>query len=38
MHDEKGNTIHAVKGIIEGLKSKGYTFKTINELLENTAR
>lgn len=34
MYDEKGNTICAIKGIIEGLKSKGYTFKTINELLK----
>lgn len=34
MYDEKGNTINAVKGIIEGLKKKGYTFKTINDLLE----
>lgn len=34
MYDEKGNTINALKGIIEGLKNKGYVFKTVNELLE----
>lgn len=34
MYDEKGNTINAIKGVIEGLKTKGYTFKTINELLK----
>lgn len=34
MYDEKGNTINAIKGVIEGLKAKGYTFKTINELLK----
>lgn len=33
MYDEKGNTIGAIKGIIEGLKIKGYSFKTVNELL-----
>ena len=26
----------AIKGIIEGLKSKGYAFKTVNELLEGS--
>jgi peptidoglycan-N-acetylglucosamine deacetylase len=34
MYDEKGNTIGAIKGIIEGLKGKGYEFKTVSELLE----
>lgn len=34
MYDEKGNTINVIKGVIEGLKAKGYTFKTINELLK----
>ncbi|WP_242865986.1 polysaccharide deacetylase family protein [Desnuesiella massiliensis] len=34
MYDEEGNTINAVKGLIEGLKAKGYTFKTVNELLK----
>lgn len=34
MYDEKRNTINAIKGVIEGLKAKGYTFKTINELLK----
>ena len=35
MYDNKGTTIGALKGIIEGLKAKGYEFKTINELLIN---
>ncbi|MCX7747452.1 MAG: polysaccharide deacetylase family protein [Clostridia bacterium] len=34
MYDEKGNTIHSIKKIIKGLKSKGYTFKTVSELLK----
>ena len=34
MYDENGNTINAIKGVIEGLKAKGYTFKTVNELLK----
>lgn len=34
MYDERGNTIGSIKGIIEGLKSKGYEFKTVNELLK----
>lgn len=38
MYDSKGNTINAIKGIIEGLKSKGYEFKTINELLANSTK
>ncbi|KNF08942.1 peptidoglycan-N-acetylmuramic acid deacetylase PdaC [Gottschalkia purinilytica] len=33
MYDEKGNTINSIKNIVEGLRSKGYTFKTVNELL-----
>jgi chitin deacetylase len=33
MYDNKGTTIGALKGIIEGLKNKGYEFKTVNELL-----
>ncbi len=33
MDDNKGTTINSIKGIIEGLKSKGYEFKTVNELL-----
>jgi peptidoglycan/xylan/chitin deacetylase (PgdA/CDA1 family) len=33
MYDNKGNTIGAIEGIIQGLKSKGYEFKTVNELL-----
>lgn len=36
MYDSKGTTIGAIKGIIEGLKSKGYEFKTVNELLEKS--
>ncbi len=36
MYDEKGNTIDALKGIIKGLKNKGYTFKTVNELLKRS--
>jgi len=32
MYDDKGTTIGALKGIIEGLKNKGYEFKTVNEL------
>jgi chitin deacetylase len=35
MYDNKGTTIGAIKGIIEGLKYKGYEFKSINELLKN---
>ncbi|MBI6874394.1 polysaccharide deacetylase family protein [Clostridium aciditolerans] len=34
MYDEKDITINSIKGIIEGLKKKGYTFKTVNQLLE----
>lgn len=34
MYDEKDITINSIKGIIEGLKEKGYTFKTVNQLLE----
>ncbi|MHC1685211.1 MAG: polysaccharide deacetylase family protein [Clostridiaceae bacterium] len=34
MYDEDGTTIDSIKGIIEGLKSKGYEFKTVNEILE----
>lgn len=34
MYDEEENTINAIKGVIEGLKAKGYTFKTVNELLK----
>lgn len=34
MYDTKGTTIGALEGIIEGLKSKEYTFRTVNELLE----
>jgi chitin deacetylase len=33
MYDEKGNSINSIKGIIQGLKKKGYTFVTINELI-----
>ncbi len=33
MYDNKGTTIGALKGIIQGLKNKGYEFKTVNELL-----
>jgi chitin deacetylase len=33
MYDKKGTTVGALKGIIKGLKDKGYTFKTVNELL-----
>lgn len=33
MYDEKDITINSIKGIIEGLKKKGYTFKTVNQLL-----
>jgi len=36
MTDNKGTTIDAIKGIIEGLRNKGYEFKTVNELLENS--
>jgi len=36
MTDSKGTTIDAIKRIIEGLRNKGYEFKTINELLENS--
>jgi len=35
MYDNKGTTIGAIKGIIEGLKNKGYEFKTVNKLLAN---
>ena len=34
-HDNTGTTIGSLKGIIEGLKAKGYTFKTVNELQSN---
>lgn len=34
MYDKKGTAIGAIKGIIKGLKDKGYSFKTVNELLE----
>lgn len=34
MYDEKDITINSIKGIIEGLKKEGYTFKTVNQLLE----
>ena len=34
MNDNKSTTINSLRGIIEGVKSKGYTFKTVNELLE----
>jgi peptidoglycan-N-acetylglucosamine deacetylase len=33
MYDTKGHSIGAIKGIAKGLKEKGYTFVTINELL-----
>ncbi len=33
-YDKTGNSIRTIKGIIQGLKAKGYSFKTINELLE----
>jgi peptidoglycan-N-acetylglucosamine deacetylase len=33
MYDDKGDTIGSIKGIIEGLRGKGYEFKTINELI-----
>ncbi len=34
MYDRKGTTMGAIKGIIEGLKKKGYKFRTVNELLQ----
>ncbi|MHC1682260.1 MAG: polysaccharide deacetylase family protein [Clostridiaceae bacterium] len=34
MYDSEPTTIDSLKGIIEGLKERGYTFKTINEILE----
>lgn len=37
MYDDKGNTIGAIKGIIEELKNKGYEFKTVNELLQRSS-
>lgn len=37
MYDKNGTTTGALKGIIEGLRDKGYKFKTVNELLENSA-
>lgn len=36
MYDSNAATIGAIKGIIDGLKGKGYEFKTINELLANS--
>lgn len=33
MNDNESTTINSLRGIIEELKSKGYTFKTVNELL-----
>lgn len=38
MYDNEGNTIGAINGIIEGLKNKGYEFKTVNELLTNSIK
>ncbi|MEA4924315.1 MAG: polysaccharide deacetylase family protein [Syntrophomonadaceae bacterium] len=35
-NDDAGTTTGALKGIIEGLREKGYEFKTVNELLENS--
>lgn len=37
MYDDKGNTIDAIKGIIEELKNMGYEFKTVNELLQKSS-
>lgn len=34
MYDKNGTTIGALKGILKGLKDKGYTFKTVNELIK----
>ena len=34
MQDEKSITINSIEQIIEGLKSKGYTFVTVNELIK----
>jgi predicted RNA-binding protein YlqC (UPF0109 family) len=33
MYDSKGTTIGAIRGIVEGLRNKGYRFVTVNELL-----
>lgn len=36
MYDRKGTTIGAIKGIIEGMKQKGYAFRTVSGLLEKS--
>jgi peptidoglycan/xylan/chitin deacetylase (PgdA/CDA1 family) len=33
MHNDGKNTVQALPLIIEGLKNKGYSFKTIGELI-----
>jgi chitin deacetylase len=35
-HDNNGATIGSLRGIIEGLREKGYEFKTVNEMLANS--
>lgn len=34
MVDKQGTSINSIQGIVEGLKRKGYSFKTVTELLE----
>jgi peptidoglycan/xylan/chitin deacetylase (PgdA/CDA1 family) len=33
MYDDRGESVKAIRGIVNGLKQRGYAFKTVNELL-----
>ncbi|GAB3262152.1 polysaccharide deacetylase family protein [Larkinella harenae] len=34
MHGDRNESVRAIKGIVEGLRQRGYGFKTVNELLQ----